>query len=101
MDKKLIKEVKDLINEVDRTHRYSMSKIYGLTNKVFNRNEQPQSCASCLIRKVNELKKWLEVEESKEPELSTVNAEGCEFIKGAAMALRKGTKGKGKEANND
>lgn len=66
MDKKLIKEAKDLINEVDRTHRYSMSKIYGLTNKVFNRNEQPQSCASCLIRKVNELKKWLESQTGEE-----------------------------------
>lgn len=88
MDKKLIKEVKDLINEVDRTHRYSMSKIYGLTNKVFNRNEQPQSCASCLIRKVNELKQWLDqqerlsdIQEKMKTDLSPVNIESVDLIK--------------------
>lgn len=63
MEKELIKEVKTLIADVDKTHRYSMSKIYGLSNKVFNRNEQPQSCASCLIRKVNELRGWLDQQE--------------------------------------
>lgn len=89
MDKKLIKEVKDLVNEVDRTHRYSMSKIYGLTNKVFDRNEQPQSCASCLIRKVNELKKWLEVEESKEPDLSPSTIESVDLAEKASKPKRK------------
>nr|DAL98544.1 MAG TPA: hypothetical protein [Caudoviricetes sp.] len=63
MKTELIKEVKTLIADVDKTHRYSMSKIYGLSNKVFNRNEQPQSCASCLIRKVKELKTWLDQQE--------------------------------------
>lgn len=56
----LKKEVAALIREVEKTHRYSMSKIYGLYNRIFNKNETPQSCASCLIRKVNELKNWLE-----------------------------------------
>ncbi|MDR0825213.1 MAG: hypothetical protein LBN74_08975 [Prevotella sp.] len=60
MSKKLTWEVKNLIDEVEKTHRYSMSKIYGLHNKVFDTNEMPQSCASCLIRKVRELKKWIE-----------------------------------------
>ncbi|MFV0419345.1 MAG: hypothetical protein ACK5KT_11515 [Dysgonomonas sp.] len=61
----LKKEVADLIHEVEKTHRYSMSNIYGTYNKVFEKNETPQSCASCLIRKVNELKEWLEAQ-SKE-----------------------------------
>ena len=52
-------EVADLIVQIEKTHRYSMSKIYALSNKVFNKNETPQSCASCLIRKVRELKNWL------------------------------------------
>ena len=53
-------EVEQLLAEVDKTHRYSMSKIYDVTNRVFDKNETPQSCASCLIRKVRELRKWLE-----------------------------------------
>jgi hypothetical protein len=60
MSKELMPEVKSLINEVEKTHRYSMSRIYDLYNKVFATDETPQSCASCLIRKVRELKKWLE-----------------------------------------
>lgn len=60
MDKRIIRDVKNIVTEVEKTHRYSMSRIYGLYNEVFGKNETPQSCASCLIRKVNELKKWLE-----------------------------------------
>ncbi len=52
-------EVEALVREVEKTHRYSMSRIYGLYNRVFGTNETPQSCASCLIRKVRELKNWL------------------------------------------
>ena len=55
----LKQEVEILLAEIDRTHRYSMSKIYNLTNSIFNNNEIPQSCASCLIRKVRELRNWL------------------------------------------
>jgi hypothetical protein len=61
----LIKEAEALMADVDKTHRYSMSKIYGLYNRVFETNETPQSCASCLIRKVNELKVWLDVKKSE------------------------------------
>ncbi len=53
-------EVAQLVAEIDKTHRYSMSRIYELSNKVFDSHETPQSCASCLIRKVRRLKKWLE-----------------------------------------
>lgn len=93
MEKELIKEVKTLIADVDKTHRYSMSKIYGLSNKVFNRNEQPQSCASCLIRKVDELRKWLTSEESKEADLSPANIESVDLLSKS--------KRKRKEANNE
>lgn len=54
----LIPQVKQLIDEVEKTHRYSMSRIYQLHNRVFDTDETPQSCASCLIRKVKELTKW-------------------------------------------
>lgn len=80
MEKELIKEVKNLIADVDKTHRYSMSKIYGLSNKVFNRNEQPQSCASCLIRKVDELRKWVALEERIEADLSPANIESVDLL---------------------
>ncbi|NDV69300.1 hypothetical protein [Dysgonomonas sp. 25] len=52
-------EVATLISDVEATHRYSMSRIYGLYNRVFETDERPQSCASCLIRKVRELRNWL------------------------------------------
>ncbi|NDV79347.1 hypothetical protein [Dysgonomonas sp. 511] len=55
--------VRHLLDETDKTHRYSMSGIYTLYNEVFDRNETPQSCASCLIRKARELRRWLESQE--------------------------------------
>lgn len=59
-------EVEILLDEVERTHRYSMSRIYSLWNIVNEKNETPQSCASCLIRKVRDLRSWLEKENEKE-----------------------------------
>lgn len=56
----LKEKVKTLIADVDKTHRYSMSRIYGLYNEVFNKSEAPQSCGSCLIRKVKSLRVWLD-----------------------------------------
>lgn len=56
----LKQEVEQLTEEVKRTHRYSMSRIYDLYNRVFDKNEKPQSCASCLIRKVRQLNQWLD-----------------------------------------
>lgn len=64
--KDLAQEVADLINEVERTHRYSMTRIYSLYNEVFEKNESPQSCASCLMRKIRELKDWLETKAKEE-----------------------------------
>ena len=69
----LTNEVNSLIEEVNKTHRYSMSRIYSLYNQVFGKDERPQSCASCLIRKVRELRSWVEsrsktVEEAKSQE---------------------------------
>jgi len=58
-------EVIELLNHIDKTHRYSMSLIYGLYNKVFGTNETPQSCASCLIRKVKALRDWVEEQKEK------------------------------------
>lgn len=55
----LNQQVRQLLLDVDTTHRYSMSRIYGLYNQVFEKEETPQSCASCLLRKVRELRKWL------------------------------------------
>ncbi len=62
-------EVEVLIEEVDRTHRYSMSGIYGLFNRVKGTDERPQSCASCLIRKVKELREWLNTQQVAETEV--------------------------------
>lgn len=63
----LKEKVKLLIAEIDANHRYSMSRIYGTYNEVFGTAEVPQSCASCLIRKVNQLKTWLTEQNDTEP----------------------------------
>lgn len=60
-------EVEILIDEIERTHRYSMSRIYRLWNLIFEKDEIPQSCASCLIRKTKDLRKWLDTENSNQP----------------------------------
>lgn len=70
-NKELQTRVEVLVAEVEKTHRYSMSRIYEAYNQVFGKDEQPQSCASCLIRKVQELKKWLS-EQTKAVEESTL-----------------------------
>jgi len=80
MDNQIIQDVKTLIDEVQKTHRYSMSRIYALHNQVFGKDEAPQSCASCLIRKINDLKKWLSGFDSRQanqaPKVeTTANAE--------------------------
>lgn len=60
-------EVDLLIADTERTHRYSMSRIYLLYNRVFGTAEAPQSCASCLIRKVRQLKAWLADQSQEQP----------------------------------
>lgn len=60
----LYSKIKQLIEDVASTHKYSMSRIYGLYNEAFGVVETPQSCASCLIRKVNQLKRWLAEQEA-------------------------------------
>lgn len=64
---RLMLDVEQLIAEVDATHRYSMSRIYALYNEVFYKNETPQSCASCLIRRVRDLRTWLEEQQASLP----------------------------------
>ncbi|MDH6310213.1 hypothetical protein M2451_003196 [Dysgonomonas sp. PFB1-18] len=67
----LKQEVEQLLADIDRTHRYSMSRIYTLANTVFNKTDKPQSCASCLIRKVRELRNWLETQKVEEQPTAT------------------------------
>jgi hypothetical protein len=68
----LKQEVEQLLTEIDKTHRYSMSRIYSLANTAFNKTDKPQSCASCLIRKVRELRNWLKTQEVEEQLTETV-----------------------------
>ena len=60
MKEDLINEVKELLDEVHKTHRYSMSKITEMHNRVFNTNHRPQAVASILIRQVQNLDAWYE-----------------------------------------
>lgn len=58
--KDLKEEVKELIEFVEHTHKYSSSKIYELYNKVHNKNEKQSTCVSCLKTRVKLLNKWLQ-----------------------------------------
>lgn len=68
----LKERVEELLAEISKTHRYSMSRIYGLYNEVFSTNETPQSCASCLIRKTEQLRAWVAKQEIEEPKANEV-----------------------------
>lgn len=55
---KLVERVKDVVAEGAK-RRYSVSKVYAVYNEVFELNEKPESCSSCLINRVNLLSGWL------------------------------------------
>lgn len=59
MEKIARNDVQLIIDEINKTHRYSMSKIYTAFNNIFGTTETPQACASCLIRKKKDLESWL------------------------------------------
>lgn len=54
----LVDQVKDVIAESVK-HNYSVSKVFGTHNAVFQRKDQPQTCSSCLRNRVRDLKRWL------------------------------------------
>lgn len=82
----LKERIKELVEYVDKTHRYSSSKIYELYNEAYNKKEQQSTCASCLITRVRLLKKWLQehpeelIEEVNEAEEPVINTESTEPI---------------------
>lgn len=61
----LIQRAKDLVDEVKRTQEYSMSRIYGMYTEITGKRETPQSCPSCLIRKVRFIENWISEEEKR------------------------------------
>lgn len=86
--KDLKNRIKELVEYVDKTHRYSSSKIYELYNEVYNKNERQSTCASCLLTRVRLLKKWLQEhpeEEVKKEEEPVINPEPIEPTKEATV----------------
>lgn len=58
---KATKELKDKIKFVlqqAQNNRYSVSRIYAAYNTVFELQEAPQTCATCLTSRVAALRKW-------------------------------------------
>lgn len=74
-EKSLFVRAKELVEEVKRTHRYSMSKIYGMYNEITGKNETAQSCASCLLRKVHFIESWIASEEKRIAEQAKTDKE--------------------------
>lgn len=50
-------------------HTYSVSRVYGAYNEALRKNERPQTCGSCLKRRVRELKAWMAEYERENPEI--------------------------------
>lgn len=102
----LKERIKELVEYVDKTHRYSSSKIYELYNEAYNKNEIQSTCASCLLTRVRLLKKWLQEhpeEEVNDMEEPVTNSEPIEPTEEATVeeqpepniSLKKGKKKKG------
>ena len=86
-------KIETLISEIEKTHKYSMSRIYGLYNEVFSVAETPQSCASCLIRKVNQLKQWLATQPNNIEEVATTDTDTTDQL-GTSQKKKRGRKPK-------
>lgn len=105
--------VKESLIYIERTHQYSMSRLYALWNFIFERNETPQTCSSCLIRKSHDLREWMKKEEKayneldaqerenyyKSPNANTgVLGDSEDLVEKAKQEPKKATRGKRKEA---
>ena len=55
----LIEKARHIIEEADHRHHYSISAIYETHNAITGNNEKQQSCTTCLLNKVKEIRKWL------------------------------------------
>lgn len=53
----LIAQVETVLAEAKR-HTYSVSRVFAAFNAVFNLNETPQTCASCLRSRAERLESW-------------------------------------------
>lgn len=53
----LIKKVEGVMAEATK-HTFSVSRVYAAHNEVFQLNEKPQTCGSCLRTRANNLAKW-------------------------------------------
>lgn len=62
----ILQKAKTLVDDVKRTHEYSMSRIYGMYTEITGKRETPQSCPSCLIRKVRFIENWINEEEKRQ-----------------------------------
>lgn len=60
----LVDKVRAVVDAADKNNRYSTSKIYGAHNEVMGLDEVPETCSSCLVRRVAALRKWLDSEQS-------------------------------------
>lgn len=54
----VVAQVREVVAESLR-HTYSVSKVYAAHNAVFELQEAPQTCSSCLRNRVRRLRDWL------------------------------------------
>lgn len=51
-------KVKELLDDIDKTKRYSMSRISSVYNEVFGTKDIPSASVNKLLRKVTSLRDW-------------------------------------------
>jgi hypothetical protein len=59
IDKEKANEIRTFIQDTKQSHRYSTSKIYGYTNYLFEKNEQPSTCRSCVLNHFHQIEQWI------------------------------------------
>jgi len=59
-----LQEVKELITHVERTKEYDCHQIIGLHNRIFNMDEDPDACESCLRIRMMQIKAWYQDQNS-------------------------------------
>lgn len=60
----LLARVKSVLAQAEN-HIYSVSKVYGVHNEIFGLTETPESCATCLQTRANNIDRWNRVPTSK------------------------------------
>lgn len=55
-----LNDIKEIIETTEKTHTYQSGVIYTIYNDLYNRNDKPSTCGSCVKTRFKLIKKWYE-----------------------------------------